>query len=302
MEFDFGEIILEEELYFGELELDVVKQYPSLIDLEVIPSTKEQIFNHEGSYGYDEVRVKAVTGETLNIVPSKEEQKFNGVYTEVNVDGLITSELNVVPTKETQNYEGLYEKINVQAVTSDIDENITPENIKQGIKMLGVIGTFTGGKYKPRVTELTFKNYEGTELDYETQNLDTSFFTSMSEMFYYCRYLTHLDVSGFNTSNVTNMNGMFYQCQNLTSLDLSNFDFSKVTNIQEMFRNCRYLKHLDIRTLTFDNITSYGWAFQFYKTSNDIEIIVKSETEKQWFATNYSGYSNVKTVAEYENS
>lgn len=60
MEFDFGELIIDNELDFGELELDVVKQNPPLINLEVTPTVEEQIFTHEGEYGYDIVTVKPI--------------------------------------------------------------------------------------------------------------------------------------------------------------------------------------------------------------------------------------------------
>jgi len=35
----------------------------------------------------------------------------------------------------------------------------------------------------------------------------------MSDIFYYCSYLTSLNLSIFNTNNVTNMNSMFYYIQ-----------------------------------------------------------------------------------------
>ena len=65
--------------------LNAKKIYPKLEDLEITPSGVEQTFNHEGSYGYDNVKVKAVASETLNITPSLEEQNYVGLYGVVNV-------------------------------------------------------------------------------------------------------------------------------------------------------------------------------------------------------------------------
>lgn len=58
----------------------------------------------------------------------------------------ITQEKSTIPTKEIQEivfdegYTGL-SKVTVEAVTSDIDENIKPDNIISGVTILGVIGT-----------------------------------------------------------------------------------------------------------------------------------------------------------------
>ena len=54
----------------------------------------------------------------------------------------------VTPTTSKQNItadSGKHlEKVVVNAVTSAIDANITAENIKSGVSILGVVGTYTG--------------------------------------------------------------------------------------------------------------------------------------------------------------
>ena len=66
----------------------------------------------------------------------------------------------------------------------------------------------------------------------------------MSQMFYYCRFLTELDVAGFDTSNVENMSGMFASCIRVKSFNVNGFDTSKVTNMSMMFSECYNLKSL----------------------------------------------------------
>ena len=95
------------------------------------------------------------------------------------------------------------------------------------------------GKYAPRI--ISFDSYQGSELNEEIENLDTSNLTSTKGMFSNCSYLTDLDLSNFDTSNVINMNSMFNSCNKLTTLDLSNFDTSKVTNFSSMFYSCSSL-------------------------------------------------------------
>ena len=57
--------------------------------------------------------------------------------------------LTITPSADRQefytSYEKKYNPITVEPVTSDVDSNIRPENIKAGISILGVFGTLSGG-------------------------------------------------------------------------------------------------------------------------------------------------------------
>ena len=74
---------------------------------------------------------------------------------------------------------------------------------------------------------------------YNLNYVNTSMVTDMSYMFYNCRNLTELDVSGFDTSNVTDMNSMFSGIgwfASSFSLNLGdNFNISNVTDMEDMF-------------------------------------------------------------------
>ena len=85
---------------------------------------------------------------------------------------------------------------------------------------------------------------------------DTSKVTDMGEMFQNCSSLTSLDVSGFDTSSVTSMGSMFKNCSSLTSLDVSSFNTSKVnsyTSFVNMFSGCNSLKSLDLSNFDLSN-------------------------------------------------
>ena len=92
-----GDISVKESLA-GEINNGVKVVSPSLINLEVTPSKEKKTYKHEGSYGYD----------------------------------------NVV----------------VNAVTSNIDGNIQPSNIKNGVSILGVTGTLQEG-YSASIEDTT---------------------------------------------------------------------------------------------------------------------------------------------------
>lgn len=320
MEKEINGIVLEDEIEIGEIELDFMVEKPNLENIEITPSQQDQVFNHPASDGYDEIKVKAIVGDELNVSPTIQKQEFNG----------------------------LYEKVNVNGVTNEIDTNIISENIKENVSILGIRGSYVGAKYKPR--KVSFYQYKGTDLNYELTNLDTSLVTEMNSMFAYNQNITSLNLSNFNTSNVTTMNMMFYQMSEITSINASSFDTSKVTNMSSMFsgcskltsvdvssfntRNvtnmssifsscnvitrldlssfyidsatdisymfdgCRALTYLDIRNFNFTSkISSYNNLFRYVPTN--CLIIVKDSTAKSWLISKFSSYTNIKTIAEY---
>lgn len=64
--------------------------------------------------------------------------------TEANIE-----EITIVPSTTAQvitpDFEvNGYAPIKVEAVTASIDPNLVPENIKAGIVVLGIMGTYTG--------------------------------------------------------------------------------------------------------------------------------------------------------------
>lgn len=115
-----GKISYQQSLK-GQLNNAIEKVYPELEDITITPTSIEQNFK-SSMYGYDNVKVKAVASDNLD----------------------------VTPTTEQQQYIGLYGTVNVEAVDNSIDENIKAENIKEGINILGV----TGVAPKPKEEEV----------------------------------------------------------------------------------------------------------------------------------------------------
>ena len=109
---------------------------------------------------------------------------------------------------------------------------------------------------RPKSCFAWFHNCKNLEEITGIENLNTSDVTNMQYMFYGCKSLTSLDLSGFNTSNVTNMQYMFSGCESLTSLGLSSFNTSNVTNMSYMFRYCSGLTSLDLSGFDTHNVTN----------------------------------------------
>lgn len=85
-----------------------------------------------------------------------------------------------------------------------------------------------------------FTNVES--IDFGPEGLvSTEKVTSMQQMFYRCKALTSLDLSGWDVSNVTNMAEMF-RITGLVTLDLSGWDVSNVRTMRQMFRESKDLK------------------------------------------------------------
>lgn len=109
---------------------------------------------------------------------------------------------------------------------------------------------------------------------------------------FYQTNLNSIDVSRVDTSKVTNMQGMFGKCPKLTNLDLSHFNTSEVTLMNFMFLGCSNLTNLDISSFTFDKVT--GYSNMFAGVPANCEILVKSQTEKDWITSKFTNLANVK--------
>ena len=125
---------------------------------------------------------------------------------------------------------------------------------------------------RPTTTAYWFYDMENLTSITGLNYLNTSEVTNMNSMFYECRKLTSLDLSGFNTLKVTDMGYMFGYCRSLTSLDMSSFNTANVNNMLGMFFECRKLTSLDLSSFNTAKVTSMSWMFNgcYNLTSLDV--------------------------------
>lgn len=117
----------------------------------ITPTTSEQTITASGDVdGFSPLTVSAVTAAIdESIVAGNIKSGVTILGVEGSVVELAGELAEVTPTTSAQTIEPSegkngFTSISVAAVTSSIDANILPENIKSGVTILGVEGTYTG--------------------------------------------------------------------------------------------------------------------------------------------------------------
>ena len=243
----------------SNLDLDKNNTYFKLEDLEITPSIVEQKFKSK-KYGYDNVTVKAIESEELNIIPSTETQINDGLFNKVTVSG---------------------------------DENLIPSNIKRGVNIFGIDGEvseingeindceylFKGPRIMlydslaPICKNITKANFMFTSANVpigdsidkpiDLSILDFSNVTSMEETFNGCKFDDILfDANSLNkidTNKVTNMTGTFSSTNFHDNFELK-IDTSNVTRMYELFSSSNFGNGFKLNIDT-SNVTAMNSMF-----------------------------------------
>jgi len=124
---------------------------PVIEELNVTPSTSAQtITAPQGTDGYSPVKVSAVTSSIdANISAGNIKSGVSILGVSGNVVELNGTTTSVTPTTSAQTITPTspvngFTEVNVSAVTSAIDANIIAENIKSGVTILNVLGSYQG--------------------------------------------------------------------------------------------------------------------------------------------------------------
>ena len=124
---------------------------PSMLVKYITPSTGRQvIYPDDGYAAMNRVEVAAVTsGIDSNIRANNIREGITILGVEGSMEPIKGEEIVVEPSVEAKSYTPSEEKnailkVTVNPVTNTIDNKIIPENIKEGIEILGVEGTFNG--------------------------------------------------------------------------------------------------------------------------------------------------------------
>ena len=125
------------------------------------------------------------------------------------------------------------------------------------------------------------------------ENLNTSDVTSMDYMFYMCKQLRALDLSGFNTEKVENMRDMFSNCKNLETLNLSSFKTNNLTDMSEMFLECNKIAQLDLSGFNTSRVKALDLVF---KNCYALEALDLSSFDTKWVTDMSSLFEYCKSL------
>ena len=236
-----------------------------LQDKSVTPSSSQQIITADSPYdGLRQVTVGAVSLQSKSVVLSSSSQTItpDSGYTglsQVDVPAVVLEPKSVTPSTSQQvinksaGYDGIG-TVTVGAVDASIDSSIQSQNIKAGIAILGVVGSYTGGGGNPsqylntHPTKLKYAYSENSLAQNDLWNLgsipelDTSAVTDMNNCFRSNKHVTILDLSTWSFVSCTDTSYMFAACSNLTKVI-----FPVNTPLQympNMFNNCTSLEEI----------------------------------------------------------
>ena len=138
----------------------------------------------------------------------------------------------------------------------------------------------------------SLKSLDLTNFDVSTLATDKNSISGLHQTFSGCSNLETLNITGWKITNkVTSLYGTFDKCSKLKKLDLSNWDTTGVTDLNYTFRRMTNIEEIDLRRADFSNVTSTTSVF--YLTNNNVKIIVKDNTQKNWLNTNFSNLTNI---------
>ena len=295
MEIDIGNVIIDEELNIGELQLDfiqIILRKPNQ-EKEVTPTKQEQTIFADTGYELGKVIVKPIPSEYIVPIGSVDITQ-NGTYNvadkamaNVNIPekqlGTKTITKNGIYKATDDNLDG-YSEVDVETSGVDINDYFVfktaiNKKIAAYIKKIPLIDTSAytemNGTFEDcsNLTTIPFMDTSKVTSMYHTfQNcfslteiplLNTSKVYRMDSMFYNCQKLITIPL--LDTSRCTYMNSMFTGCSNLTTIPLLNT--SSCTDMNTMFHNCQKLTTIPL--LDTSKVTSINYAFDYCKSLVD---------------------------------
>ena len=117
-----------------------------------------------------------------------------------------------------------------------------------------------------------FSGYVNMTAIESISSITTEGVANMQYMFYNCKNLLNLDVSGFNTDTVTNMGSMFNGCNKLSSLTLGSMNTSNVKNMSYMFSACNALTSLNVSSFDTSKVTDMCYMFDSCKGLTSLSV------------------------------
>ena len=244
----------------------------------VFADYSEKIADISGSKP-EENLTQTITENGHHVCNPSEGQVFNSASITGDVPDPVLGTLNVTPTKSEQNitaqtegYAG-YSEVNVSAVTSSIDSNITAENIKKDVTILGVTGTLeSGGKdyrYKngtPDVEGLTAIGWTTDDIEYYGANTPSHYAWENNN---YKMSQENIDLYSQNDPKPS----LYKNNKNVTFVP--NKNMSRYFSTSEAFRDMYHIKGIP-----WYNTSSFTTMYRMFWECGSLQTIPPLDTSK----------------------
>ena len=187
----------------GKLNGSTIFVEPELENLEVTPSTEEQVFKSE-KYGFDEVRVNGITAEI------DEDIKPENIKAGVNIFGVDGGYVGIDTSDATATSNDILEGKTAYADNQKIEGTIQKYN-----------GTYSGDVIEElKITDASYLFYGGARINQIEEILPLcKNVINTSNMFANNQFsYKEIDLRDLDMSNVTNVYYMFYQSTYLESI------------------------------------------------------------------------------------
>lgn len=198
---------------------------------------------------------------------------------------LVMETLNVTPaiiSQEIEPAEGIdgFSRVNVSAVNATIDSNILPQNIKEGVSILGVNGSLVAMRYGASLNTF-FGAVQDGELKKPTELVDLVFDgvediedDALSYKFYRNDAIRSVSFPDLEENTYSRgLTDAFYLCPNLTTLNCPKV---KTFRCPSAFSYCSSLENVYLPEL--ENMTDMSYSFSRSKVTNLVMPKVKSIT------------------------
>ena len=141
-------------------------------------------------------------------------------------------------------------------------------------------------------------------------NWDMSSAVKINHMFYGCKSLVELNLSGWNMPNLITTTHMFADCSSLKTVDFSDWNTPSLISLDCIFNDCTSLEYLDMGDVDTQNVTEFSQMFERCTSLRRVDGLenwstAKSGTFVEMFLDCHSleelNWSSFDTTAAYNN-
>ena len=188
----------------------------------------------------------------------------------------------------------LYKHIELSSFDTNNVEDMSYMFATHGIKTMENIDPIDFSRFNTsKVKSMKGMFYHSFLPSLNIRNFDTSSVEDMSFMFYSLKYVTDLDLSGWNVKKVNNIVVLFGDKYSLKNLNLSGWELDSITNMDSMFSGFHELISLNLTGFTTKNVTNMEYMFASTVKLADLDLS-SFDTSK---VTNMRGmFSNMQAL------